>query len=93
MAYHTCALKQLEDSSARALEHLATALGNLDDDAIARAVAICPAENLVRSSPYRGRRMPPVPAGAWRERLTDEQLSVLRERYGDDVRRLGYELT
>jgi hypothetical protein len=83
--------EQLEADPSEALAHLATALGHLDDDQIARAVENCPAENLIWSSPVLGRRMPPVPAGAWRERLTDVQLSVLRERYGDDVRKLGYE--
>jgi hypothetical protein len=82
----------LEANPSRALAGLATAFGHLDDDQIERAVGSCPAENLIWSSPVLGRRMPPVPAGAWRERLTDGQLSVLRDRYGDDVLKLGYEL-
>jgi hypothetical protein len=81
----------LEAAPSQALAYLATALGQLDDDQIARAVAGCPPENLVWSSPVLGRRMPPVPSGAWRERLTSMQLSVLRDRYGDEVRQLGYE--
>jgi hypothetical protein len=81
----------LEAAPPQALAHLASALGQLEDDQIARAVTGCPAESLVWSSPVLGRRMPPVPSGAWRERLTDGQLSVLRDRYGEDVRRLGYE--
>ena len=81
----------LEAAPFQAVAGLATALGHLDDDQIGRAVESCPAENLIWSSPVLGRRMPPVPAGAWRERLTDGQLSVLRDRYGDDVRKLGYE--
>jgi len=82
----------LEAAPSQALAALATALGHLDDDQIGRAVEGSPAENLIWSSPVLGRRMPPVPAGAWRDRLTERQLSVLRDRYGDDVRRLGYEL-
>jgi hypothetical protein len=81
----------LEAAPSQALAGLATALGHLADDQIGRAVESCPAENLIWSSPVLGRRMPPVPTGAWRERLTDGQLSVLRDRYGDDVRKLGYE--
>jgi len=82
----------LDAAPSQALAALATALGHLDDDQIGRAVEGCPAENLIWSSPVLGRRMPPVPAGAWRDRLTERQLSVLRDRYGDDVRKLGYEL-
>jgi hypothetical protein len=81
----------LEIAPSRVLAQLATALGQLDDDQIAHAVEMCPAENLVRSSPVLGRRMPPVPSGTWRERLPQDQLSILRDRYGDDVRQLGYE--
>ena len=83
----------LEADPAGALTELATALGHLDEDAIARAVAVCPAESVVRSSPVRGRRMPAVSSGAWRERLSDVHLAILRDRYGDEIRRLGYELT
>ena len=81
----------LETAPSQVLAHLATSLGQLDDDQITRAVTGCPAETLIWSSPVLGRRMPPVPSGAWRERLTGTQLSVLRDRYGEDVRRLGYE--
>ena len=81
----------LEAAPSQALAHLAPVLGQVDDDQIVRAVTMCPAENLVWSSPVLGRRMPPVPSGAWRERLTGTQLSVLCDRYGDDVRQLGYE--
>jgi hypothetical protein len=83
----------LEADPSRVLTGLSDHLGPLDGDVVARAVAICPAENLVRSSPVRGRRMPPVSTGAWRERLSDEHIAILHDRYGDDVMRLGYELS
>ena len=83
----------LEADPSRALTSLSAHLAPLDLDVVARAVAICPAENLVRSSPVRGRRMPAVSAGAWRERLSDEHLVILRDRYGDAVMRLGYQLS
>jgi hypothetical protein len=82
----------LESDPSRALAGLATRLGPLDEDVIARAVAFCPTESLVRSSPVRGRRMPALPAGVWRERLSDDHIAILRERYSNDVARLGYEL-
>ena len=85
--------EELEADPARALTGLSAHLGALDRDATARAVALCPAENLVRSSPVRGRRMPAVPSGVWRERLSDDQIAILRDRYGDDVKRLGYEIS
>ncbi|MBW3634094.1 MAG: hypothetical protein KY456_13805, partial [Chloroflexi bacterium] len=83
----------LEVDPSQVLTGLSADLGPLDGDVVARAVAICPAENLVRSSPIRGRRMPAVSAGAWRERLSDEHLELLRNRYGADVKHLGYELS
>ena len=82
----------LEADPSQALTSLSTHLGPLDDETVARAVAIWPAENLVRSSPVRGRRMPAVSSGAWRERLTAEHVAILRDHYGDDIERLGYEL-
>ena len=82
----------LDADPAGALAALASDLGSLADETIAHAVAVCPAENLVRSSPVRGRRMPAVSAGAWRERLSDEHLAILRDRYGSEVSQLGYEL-
>jgi hypothetical protein len=84
--------EQLEANPSQALAGLATAFGHLDDDQMGRTVESCPAENMIWSSPVLGRRMPPVPAGTWRDRLTDEQLYILRDQYGDDVRKLGYEL-
>ena len=83
----------LEADPSLALTGLSAHLGALDRDAIARAVAICPAENLVRSSPVRGRRMPAVSAGVWRKRLSADHIAILRDRYGDDVERLGYEVS
>ena len=84
--------EMLEAAPSQALTQLAAALGDLAGDHIARAVEMCPAENVIWSSPVLGRRMPPVPSGSWRERLPENQLSILRDHYGDDVRHLGYEL-
>ena len=83
----------MQAAPARALAELGTQLGSLDDEAVLRALTVCPAENLVRSSPVRGRRLPTLSAGIWRERLSDDHIAILQERYGDDVRQLGYELT
>jgi hypothetical protein len=83
----------LEADPSQVLTGLSAHLGPLGDDVVARAVAICPAENLVRSSSVRGRRMPAVSAGSWRERLSADHIAILRDRYGEDVERLGYELS
>ena len=78
----------------QALSGLTSHLGPPDDDAVGRAVENCPGENKVRTSLVRGRPtpMPIVSTGAWRERLNDDHVAILRDRYGDDVRQLGYEL-
>jgi hypothetical protein len=76
---------------ASALRALAGSLGTLSDDQVEHATVLCPAENVVLSRPGRGRRMPSLPPGAWRDRLPDLLLQTLREKYGGDVTALGYE--
>jgi hypothetical protein len=73
------------------LRSLTVALGPLSAEPIRHAVSLCPAENVVASRPGRGRRMPALPPGAWRERLPRALLDTLRERYGADVTALGYD--
>ncbi len=89
----TIRFEQIEADPAAALADLAASLGAVDDAAIARAVALCPTGNPVHGRPERGRRMEALPPGAWQERLPEITLDVLRERFGADVRRLGYEVT
>jgi len=89
----TIRFEQVEADPAGALTALTAALGAIDDAGIARAVALCPAENTVQNRPERGRRMEALPAGAWQERLPTATLHILRERFTADVRRLGYEIT
>lgn len=72
------------------LAALSPTLGPLAAHASDRAVDLCQADNLVVSRPARGRRMPAVSPGAWRERLPAQLQSMLRERYADDVAYLGY---
>lgn len=73
------------------LRALSPALGPLSPDEIVHAAALCPAENVVASRPGRGRRMPSLPPGAWRERLPPPLLATLRTVYGAEVARLGYD--
>ena len=68
-------------------EHIAPA----DDARVERAPLVCPAESLVRSRPGAGRRMPALAPGGWRDHLTEAHLAILRARYGDATRALGYE--
>lgn len=81
----------LEADPAAVLAELAPQLGPLDKAAIAHAVQLCPPESVVISRPFRGRRMPAMPADSWRQQLPASVLEVLRERYGEAVTRLGYE--
>lgn len=73
------------------LKSLSLALGPLTAAQISHAVSLCPAENAVVSRPGRGRRMPPLPPGAWRERLPSTLLETMRANYGVDVAALGYD--
>ena len=73
------------------LHALSLTVGPRTDEQISRAISLCPAENVVASRPGRGRRMPSLPPGAWRERLPRTLLDTLRTRYGADVDALGYD--
>lgn len=73
------------------LQTLSLRLAPLAAEQISLAVSLCPAENVVVSRPGRGRRMPALPPGAWRERLPGALLTALQERYGADVTALGYD--
>ena len=81
----------LLDDPAAVLTALASLLGPLSDGQVEHAIALCPAENVVVSRPGRGRRMPTLPPGTWRDRLPAPLLTSLQEAYGDDVAALGYD--
>lgn len=74
-----------------ALQAVSDSLGPLSEDQVRHAVALCPAENVVLSRPGRGRRMPALPPGSWRERLPASLATTLRDTFGADVVALGYE--
>jgi hypothetical protein len=76
---------------AEVLKSLSPALGPLTVEQIGHAVSLCPPENVVVSRPGRGRRMPSLPPGAWRERLPSTILETLRANSGADVTALGYD--
>jgi hypothetical protein len=81
----------LDADPAAVLTGIASHFGPLDSAGIARAIQLCPAENVVVSRPDRGRRMPVLPAEAWREQLPAPVLALLRDRYGAAAARLGYD--
>lgn len=73
------------------LNSLSAELGPLTHEEIAHAVGLCPAENVVVSRPGQGRRMPPTPPGAWRDRMPASLIAVLVQHYGAEVAELGYQ--
>lgn len=75
------------------LQTVSLALGPLKATQIDHAVSLCPAENVVASRPGKGRRMPALPPGAWRERLPPALLETLRSHYGVHVTALGYDVS
>lgn len=84
--------ERLEADPVAVLGEIASRLTRLSPAEVDHAISLCPAENAVASRPGRGRRMPPLHAGAWRERLPDNLRSILRERYALQTQRLGYDL-
>jgi hypothetical protein len=83
--------EDLLDDPAAVLGSLSGDLGALSDEEITHAVGLCPAENVVKSRPGLGRRMPSVPPGAWKDRLPAGLIDVLVKHYGADVAELGYQ--
>ncbi|MCA9877714.1 MAG: hypothetical protein KC442_08030 [Thermomicrobiales bacterium] len=88
---HAVRYEVLQADPAAALRSVSPRLGELDAEQITHAVGLCPAENVVSSRPGRGRRMPELPPGAWRERLPSRLRETLRDCYADDVAALGYD--
>jgi hypothetical protein len=84
--------ERLAADEAATLTELSQGLGRLSAKQIDRALAACEAPPVYRARPSRGRRMPALPPGSWREQLSEAHLAILRDRYGDDIRRLGYEV-
>lgn len=81
----------LEAAPSGLMTSLSRSIGPLRDDEIARALSICPADGVILGSPERGKRMPSLPSGSWRDHLPDKTLHLLRDRYHDLVLQLGYE--
>lgn len=74
------------------LARLAAALGPIDHGAIAPAVAACTAENMRHRRRGRGRHVRAAVVGDSRHRLGPAHLALFRDRYGDLIRGLGYEV-
>jgi hypothetical protein len=83
--------EQLESDPAATLTTLGIDLGPLPGDRIARALAGCDQADVIYRHPQQGRRMADIQAGAWRERLSDAHLAILRGRYATAIADLGYE--
>jgi hypothetical protein len=90
--YPIVRFEDLDVDETAALHALANALGPLTPEQVAKAVDACAAPPVYRARPERGRRMPAAPAGAWRDRLSEAHLTILRDRYGEDIRQLRYEV-
>jgi sulfotransferase family protein len=63
-----------------------------DDARIRRAIVTCQADNMRKMSPKMAQHIRSAKVGDSKERLGPEHLAIFRERYGDQVRRLGYEV-
>ncbi|HET7092747.1 MAG TPA: sulfotransferase domain-containing protein, partial [Thermomicrobiales bacterium] len=63
-----------------------------DDARVRRAIVTCHADNMRKMSPKMAQHIRSAKVGDSKERLGPEHLAIFRERYGDQVRRLGYEV-
>ena len=62
------------------------------DERIAAAVETCSAENMRKMGGGKSSHVRVAKVGDSREKLNDEHLAVFREKYGDMIRALGYEV-
>jgi hypothetical protein len=62
------------------------------DERIAAALETCSAENMRKMGGLKSKHVRAAKVGDSREKLTDEHLAVFREKYGDMIRALGYEV-
>jgi len=64
----------------------------VSDERIATAVEACSAENMRKMGGEKSKHVRAAKVGDSREKLTDEHLSVFRDKYGEMIRALGYEV-
>jgi hypothetical protein len=62
------------------------------DERIAAAMEACSAENMRKMGGEKSKHVRAAKVGDSREKLTDEHLAVFRDKYGDMIRALGYEV-
>ncbi len=62
------------------------------DERIAMAMEACSAENMRKMGGERSKHVRAAKVGDSREKLNDEHLAIFRDRYGDMIRALGYEV-
>ncbi len=64
----------------------------IGQDAIARAVSACQADQMRKQSSVMATHIRSATVGDWRNHLGPEHLDVFRERYAAQIRALGYEV-
>jgi hypothetical protein len=74
------------------LTRLTGALGPVENAKIEAAVEKCSADRMRQMSRGMARHVRKATTGDWRNHLTDAHLAIFRERYGELIRRLGYEV-
>lgn len=67
-------------------------IGPVADERIEQALTFCSAENMRQRSAKLSRHVRAGVVGDSKQRLTDAHLAIFRERYGDLIRSLGYEV-
>ena len=62
------------------------------DERIAAALETCSADNMRKMGGERSKHVRAAKVGDSREKLSEEHLAIFREKYGDMIRALGYEV-
>lgn len=74
------------------LEHLATRIGLVDREQLARAVETCSADNMRKMGSGKSKHVRAAKVGDSKERLNAEHLAIFREQHAELIQSLGYEV-
>ncbi len=89
---HIVRYEALHANAVEELRGVTDRIEPVSDERIAAAVDACSADNMRKMGGEKSKHVRAAKVGDSREKLSDEHLSVFRDKYGDMIRALGYEV-
>ncbi len=91
-ASHLVRYEDLLADTAGELARLTDRIQPLDRERVAEAVDHCSAERTRKRGGWKARHIRAASARTWDQHLSDAHLAIFNDRYGDLIRRMGYEV-